>query len=481
MADLKKLPKDKKIQLAAAILEKERRLSENRIKYYQPTDKQRLFHMSKAPERWAFTGNRFGKTCMATVEAVWHATGEYPEWYPKESRSPIPSRGRIVCIDFVNGIEKVILPELQKWMPKSYLIKGSWDGSYEKLKRKLTLNKGSFIELMSFDQEVGSFAGSSLHWVWFDEHGKREIYKECKMRLLDTGGRFWGTLTPVQGISWEYDEIYEKRDERNDLEVFRASTMDNPLISKKDIEEMTQNLNEDERRTRLYGDFVSLTGLVYKDWDRKVHVIEPFEIPKHWTRYSAIDPHTRTPTAVLYWVVSPQEEHFIYDELYLPDMQVKGMAEYMFAKEAGAKIIMRFIDPAAQATNTAAGGFNFITEFAKNNIFVSLANNQLTEGIQALREFFKPEFIHVVGKTMPKLRVFNTCKNFIKEIEHYRWPDYNPDGQKDIKEKPIKKDIHLPDCARYIAISNPKYIDKSRNSLPEFAIGADQINQDVLD
>ena len=468
--DLTKLPKTKKLLLAEVILEKERRLSENRIKYYQPSDKQKKFHTSLAKERWAFTGNRFGKTCMATVEAVWQATGEYPDWYSQEGRSPIPSRGRIVCTDFINGIEKVILPELQKWMPKKFLIKGSWENSYEKMKRKLTLNNGSFIELMSFDQEVGSFAGSSLHWVWFDEHGKRDIYQECKMRLLDTEGRFWGTLTPVQGISWEYDQIYEQRDIRKDLEVFRAATIDNSLLDEKDIKEMTQNLNDDEKRARLYGDFVFLTGLVYKDWNRDVHVIELIEIPKNWTRYCAIDPHTRTPTAVLYWAVNPQEEHFIYDELYLPDMQVKQMAEYMFAKETGAKITMRFIDPAALATNTAAGGFNFITEFAKNNIFVSLANNQLAEGIQALRELLKPDFVHVVGKVMPKLRVFNTCKKFITEIEHYRWPDYNPDGQKDIREKPIKKDIHLPDCARYIAISNPRYIDMDKIKTREFAI-----------
>ena len=469
--DLKKLPKTKKIQLAEAILEKERRLTENRIKYYQPTDKQKLFHLSKAPERWAFTGNRFGKTCMATAETVWHATGEYPEWYPKESRSPIPSRGRIVCVDFINGIEKIILPELQKWMPKAYLINGSWDDSYEKMKRKLTLSNGSFIELMSFDQEVGSFAGSSLHWVWFDEHGKREIYQENKMRLIDTSGRLWGTLTPIQGIDWEYDEIYEKRDLRNDLEIFKGSTMDNPFIGKKDIEEMTQNLNDDEKRTRLYGDFVFLTGLVYQEWNRSVHLIEPFEIPFNWTRYSAIDPHTRTPTAVIYWVVSPRNEHFIYDELYLPDMQVKRMAEYMFAKEAGGKIAKRLIDPAAKATNVVADGFNFINEFAKHNIFVTLADNRLTEGIQALKEFLKPEFSYVVNKPMPKLRIFNTCKNFIKEIEHYRWPDYNPNSQKDIREKPIKKDVHLPDCARYIAISNPEYIDMEKlKYLPREAV-----------
>jgi len=453
---------DKKREIAEAILEKRKRLEENRIKYYVPHPKQKAFHTSLARDRWAFTGNRFGKTCMAAVEAIWHLTGEYPEWYPEEGKSPVPCRGRVICTDFINGIEKVSLPEIKKWMPKRYLINGSWEQSYSKLMRKLTLTNGSSLEFMSFDQDLGSFAGTSLHFIWQDEHGKRDIYRENKMRLIDTSGRFWGTLTPVKGISYEYDEIYEKRNERDDLEIFRAATMDNALLSNEEVEEMTKDLSEDEKRIRLHGDFVFLTGLIYKEWDRNIHLCEPFDIPKSWTRYCAIDPHTRTPTAVLYWAVSPDDDHYIYDELYLPDMQVSEMARYMLAKENRIKVETRFIDPAAKAVNSAAGGFNFINEFVEHDIYTTIADNRLTEGIQALRELLKPKFSVILKKAVPKLRVFNTCKQFAKEIEHYRWPEYKPEGNQNIKEKPVKKDVHLPDCARYIAISKPEYVDMEK-------------------
>ena len=43
----------------------------------------------------------------------------------------------------------------------------------------------SRIGFKSCDQGREKFQGSSLDFVWFDEEPPKDIYEECKMRVLD--------------------------------------------------------------------------------------------------------------------------------------------------------------------------------------------------------------------------------------------------------------------------------------------------------
>jgi hypothetical protein len=74
----------------------------------------------------------------------------------------------VVAVDFLNGVDKIILPLWKQWLPKKYLINGSWEDSYSRERHVLTLNNGSFDEFMSQDQDLDKFAGSSRHFVHFD-------------------------------------------------------------------------------------------------------------------------------------------------------------------------------------------------------------------------------------------------------------------------------------------------------------------------
>ena len=35
-----------------------------------------------------------------------------------------------------------------------------------------------------------------------------DVYLECKMRVLDKCGQIFGTMTPLKGLTWVYNEIY---------------------------------------------------------------------------------------------------------------------------------------------------------------------------------------------------------------------------------------------------------------------------------
>jgi hypothetical protein len=63
--------------------EKNRRLTEDRLRYYSPYPKQLDFHVAGSThrERLLMAGNQLGKTLAGDFEAAIHATGRYPEWW----------------------------------------------------------------------------------------------------------------------------------------------------------------------------------------------------------------------------------------------------------------------------------------------------------------------------------------------------------------------------------------------------------------
>jgi len=75
-------------------------------------------------------------------------------------------------------VDKIILPLYKQWLPKTYLINGSWEQSYSRERHVLTLNNGSFVEFMSQDQDLDKFAGSSRHFVHFDEECPKSVFQE---------------------------------------------------------------------------------------------------------------------------------------------------------------------------------------------------------------------------------------------------------------------------------------------------------------
>src|SRR5262249_19003946 len=72
--------------------EQRRRLSENKLAYYQPYPKQIEFHNAGATyrERLLCAGNQLGKTTAGGFELAMHVTGRYPDWWGNGKRFDRP-------------------------------------------------------------------------------------------------------------------------------------------------------------------------------------------------------------------------------------------------------------------------------------------------------------------------------------------------------------------------------------------------------
>jgi len=234
---------------------------------------------------------------------------------------------------------------------------------------------------------------------------------------------------------------------------------ENEHLSPEAIKEFEGSLTQEEKEARLHGRFLHLTGLIYKEFEPNIHIIEPPVIKPHWTKYMAIDPHERNPTAVLWLAVDDKENHWIYDELWLKDMDIKSMAAAIISQEGDLKADIKLIDPHADKDNIAAGGFNMRKELMKYGVFCQRGNSDPLLGKSRIRQALTPRFSAVRNKYIPQLHVSRYCTHTIYEFQHYIWDEHRRNKEEfNAKEQPKKKNDHFMDCLRYIYNSAPRYI-----------------------
>jgi len=390
------------------------------------------------------------------MEFLFHMTGQYPKWYPEENRFRGAIKGRIIAKDFQKGVGEVIIPFLEEWLDESLVAK-----KYRNpigVPVKWTLKNGSVFDILSHEQNTEQYEGWKGHIAWFDEPPPRDKYIATLRGLVDFRGRNWLTLTPLTQ-PWIYDDIYTNPD-KNRVHCVTVDMRDNPHLNELAIKEFEASLTEEEKEARLHGRFLHLSGLVYKEFNPNVHIVEPFEVPPMWTRYFAIDPHERTPTAAMWFAVDPKGGHWIIDELWMDNMDLKSMALAIHAQEGQDKPRIRLIDPHNDKDNMIAGGFNVRKELMRHGIYTERANSDTQLGKSRIRKALTPVY-NVLSKVVtPNLHVFRTCSQTIYEFQHYLWDDYKRNKEEyGLKDQVRKKDDHFMDCLRYIYNWDPRFFN----------------------
>lgn len=437
---------------------------------YEPHPKQEIFHKSPLKKKLYIGGNRSGKTTAGIVEDIWWLTGTHPDRETPQT----PVRGRVVSVDFVNGIEKIILPQFKQWLPASYLINGSWEDSYDKLLRTLTLSNGSFIEFMSYDQDLDKFAGTSRHFIHYDEEPPQDIFTECNARLVDTGGSYWVTMTPVEGMTWVYDTLYEPgMDNQKNILVIEVSMTDNPHLNPEAIEDFLDSLDADERKAREHGQFVQLGGLIYKHFSLATHVRPAGWLPpREWLVAASLDHGYNNPTAWLWHAVSPDGEVVTFKEHYVSGQTIDyhAAAVHRINKEIGRVPDYYIGDPSIRNTD-AITGTSIHLEYIKFGVPIVLGNNDVKAGINRVSRYLK---LRPNGK--PNWVITEDCPHLIREMRRYRWGTYASKkiaNQNNLKDEPHKKDDHACDSARYFFMSRPDLIaEVPETRHPHNALGA---------
>lgn len=76
-----------------------------------------------------------------------------------------------------------------------------------------------------------------------------------------------------------------------------------------------------------FGRWVAAEGAIYEEWDRNLHVIDPFEIPRSWRRFRTVDFGFTNPVVVQWWAVDNDDRLFMYREYYHTKKTVREVAD----------------------------------------------------------------------------------------------------------------------------------------------------------
>jgi phage terminase large subunit-like protein len=440
------------------------------VNSYIPHKKQVMFHSAVEETRLYIGGNRSGKTTGGIVEDIWWLTGKHPYI---ETPDPLsrPVMGRLVSVDFINGIKKIIIPQLKQWLPPSELHGGTWFTAYSESERVLTLANGSQLELMSYDQDLDKFAGTSRDFIHFDEEPPEDIYTECQARLIDRKGRAWITMTPVEGMTWMFDTVYEPGVMGNRyIKVIEVDMHENPHLDKETVDRFLNSLSEEERDARGKGKFVQMGGLIYKKFRYDTHVIpeipfEEFLDTNKYEIYMSLDHGLNNPTSVHWHAVDTDGNVITFDEHYESQRIIDYHASVIVQRNAmhGRAPFISIADPALAQRN-AVTGTSIQTEYAIRGVGLALANNDVRTGIAKVSQYVEPR-----EDGTPAWRITQNCGNLIREIQRYRWKTWankKQQNKNNAYDEPHKKDDHAMDDCRYFFTLMPelKHIPPVANS-----------------
>lgn len=428
---------------------------------YVPHPKQLEFHEDQHKERLFVAGNRSGKSLSCVIEGIYYLTHTHP--YRKTPDGPV--RGRVVAVDFLNGIDKTILPLYKQWLPVEYLIDGLWEKSYSQERHTLTLNNGSFVEFMSQDQDLDKFSGTSRHFIHFDEECPRIIFDECLMRLIDTDGDWWISETPVAGMEWIYDDLYEPAKEgTRDIGLIEASMSDNIYLPASGRERLLSMFTAEERLMREKGQYTTVTGQLFRDYhDTPTHdggnVVDDtmVKLEQHDRLYLTGDHGFNAPTAWLWVIAKPNKTLIVWKEWYKTQTTVEDHAAAIkrINAEIGRDPYLIFGDPAMNQKSGITGD-SIVAEYARWGIQVQtkgITRDKLV-GVNKVNQYLKQN-----PKTdLPFLLVAASCENTRREVKGAkaaRIVNKLVASRKNAPEGMREKDDHTPDAIRYLVTAMP--------------------------
>jgi hypothetical protein len=322
----------------------------------------------------------------------------------------------------------------------------------------------STIQLLGSDQ-ADSHRGFRANGIIFDEYGDQDgdnfgtVY-EPMFSTTNGWALFMGT---PRGFNHFYDLIQYAKD-ADDWFYQEATWRDSPYITK----EFMENVRKDaERQGKLSGfmqeyelEFRSVQGAVYPDFKRDIHVISPSDIPQELTYYGAIDFGWHT-TAFLLWGVDKDQNWYLVDEVYGRQETLDAVIPRIKNVIGDKRLVLLVADSAnrdaieVMARDFPVAGVNKANDTTGYSL-----------GIGLITEKLKPR-MQLVGPPKPTLFVGSNCKNFIFEVESYKYPEEKKD--RNPSEIPVKENDHGPDAARYLFLHLKFGIAKDEK-LPEPSI-----------
>lgn len=244
-----------------------------------------------------------------------------------------------------------------------------------------------------------------------------------------------------------------------------ARLCDNPYLEQADpaYRQRLELLGERERKALLEGCWDLFEGQYFAEFDRGIHVIEPFAIPAHWPRYRAVD-YGLDMLACLFVTLDEQGRAYVYREVYESGLIVSQAAERILS--ATHEHIGATYAPPDLWNRHKDTGRSTAEIFHQSGIPLRRACNDRVQGWLELKEWLRP-YDDEQGQKTAALRIFSNCRNLLRTLPALTVAEHDPS---DVANTPHEL-THAPDALRYFVAGRPRpAFGQKREPLPFFTV-----------
>ncbi|MBQ2876919.1 MAG: phage terminase large subunit [Clostridia bacterium] len=200
-------------------------------------------------------------------------------------------------------------------------------------------------------------------------------------------------------------------------------------------------LPEREKKALLYGDWNIFEGQYFEEFDERIHVISPFEIPSHWRKYRTLD-YGLDRLACLWIALSPDGGVYVYRELCMSNLPISEAASLILCHTPTGEDIYATLAPPDLWGRSQESGKSKATLFSEYGLNFTKTSNDRECGWLAVKELLK------VREGDARLKIFSTCREIAKCLPALLADKLRPT---DCATEP--HDItHAPDALRGFAI-----------------------------
>jgi len=362
------------------------------------------------------------------------------------------------------------MPELRELIDKSReLYPKAFPGcKYKEVEKLWNFPSGAKIEFgfLERDADVYRYQGQAYSWIGFDEitHLPTEFswnYLASRLRTTDSEITCYMRCTANPGgagATWVKKRYIDPSPPHESFEgadgltrkFIPARLQDNPFLATDGrYEKMLKALPPTQRQQLLEGNWDVAEGAAFTEFMPHLHVITPFEIPVHWERVKGIDYGYASESACIWGAVDPSDGTLIiYRELYRKGLLGTELAEMITDMELQDPFSVQGVLDTACWSRTGTTGPTIGETLQRAGHKLRRADKNRIQGKIQIHEYLK-----VMQSGRPRIQIFNTCPNLIRELQSIPLDKRNPEDV----------DTHAPDHAydalRYLIMSRPRIND----------------------
>lgn len=360
---------------------------------------------------------------------------------------------------------------------KAVLSRYKGIAKYNDSKKEFTFFNGSRIKFGYCDSEgdLDQYQGTEADVIFIDEATQFSedvfrVFSACVRAVNDYPKRIYLTCNPGgKGHGWVkrlfIDRHFKDAEKPEEYSFIQSLVTDNKALMESDPEYVDQlkSLAPKLREAWLYGNWNIFEGQFFEEFaddpahydDRLwTHVINPFEVPKHWQRFRSFDFGYSKPFSCGWWAQDEDGTLYRIAELYgcteTPDEGVKWTTDRIFKEIKRieeehpllkGQDIKGVADPAIWQE---AGGPSIADMAAKQGVYFAKGDHKRIPGWQQMH--YRLAFDQN-GRAM--MYIFSTCKSFIRTLPLLVY------SETIAEDLDTKQEDHIADETRYMCMLNP--------------------------